>query len=65
MLQPDKREHYVVDRTGEKTAVIVPLAKFDEMVANLKDLALVAERAKEKRVSLHDTRRRLKKDARI
>jgi PHD/YefM family antitoxin component YafN of YafNO toxin-antitoxin module len=44
---------YVTNQAGEKTAVILPLSKFQEMLEDLYDLAAVAERRAEPTI-LHE-----------
>jgi PHD/YefM family antitoxin component YafN of YafNO toxin-antitoxin module len=55
-------EQYVVDPNGKKTAVILSLKRYQELMEDLHDLAVVAERRKERTVSLDEMKRRLKKD---
>ncbi len=56
------QEHYVVDPKGRKTAVILSLKRYRELMEDLHDLAVVAERRKERAISLEEMKRRLKKD---
>ncbi|CAN5580240.1 hypothetical protein BH20ACI3_BH20ACI3_42620 [soil metagenome] len=44
---------YVTNQAGEKTAVILPISEFEELLEDLQDLAAVAERRTEPTVS-HD-----------
>jgi len=44
---------YVTNQAGEKTAVILPIREFEELLEDLQDLAAVAERRTEPTVS-HD-----------
>ena len=44
---------YITNPSGEKTAVILPMVEFQELVEDLADLAAVAERRAEPTVS-HD-----------
>lgn len=44
---------YVINEAGEKTAIILPIQEFQEIIEDLEDLAAVAERRKELTVS-HD-----------
>ena len=44
---------FVTDGTGRKTAVILPIAEFQELLEDLADLAVAAERRDEPTVS-HD-----------
>jgi PHD/YefM family antitoxin component YafN of YafNO toxin-antitoxin module len=56
------QEQYVVDPKGRKTAVILSLKRCRELMEDLHDLAVIAERCKERSVSLEEVRRRLKED---
>jgi hypothetical protein len=38
---------YVIDATGEKSAVILPIEQFYELLEDLEDLAVLAERKHE------------------
>ena len=44
---------YITNPDGEKTAVIVPIAEFEELLDDVEDLAAVAERRDEPTIS-HD-----------
>jgi PHD/YefM family antitoxin component YafN of YafNO toxin-antitoxin module len=35
---------YVTDSTGEKTAVLLPLAEYEQLMEDLSDLAAIADR---------------------
>jgi PHD/YefM family antitoxin component YafN of YafNO toxin-antitoxin module len=52
----------VVDPKGKKTAVILSLKRYQELMADLHDLAVVAERRKERSISLQEMTRRLRRD---
>jgi len=39
--------NYIIDKKGKKTAVIVPLEEYDELMEDILDLAVVAERREE------------------
>ena len=56
-------EQYVIDTKGKKTGVILSLKRYRQLMEDLHDLAIVAERREEKSVSLEEMKRRLKKDA--
>ena len=56
------REQYVVDSKGRKTAVLLSLERYQKLLEDRHDLAVVAERREEKTISLDDLKRRLKKD---
>lgn len=55
-------EQYVVDSKGNKTAVILSLNRYEQLVEDLHDLAVVAERREEEPISLEKMKRRLQRD---
>ena len=55
-------DQYVVDAKGKKTGVILSLKHYEQMLEDLHDLAVVAERRDEQPVSLNEMKRGLKKD---
>ena len=56
------QERFVTDTKGKRKAVILPLARFQRLLEDLHDLAVVAERRAERPVSYDAVKRRLKKD---
>ena len=55
------KEQFVVDAEGKKTGVILPLDRYQKLIEDLHDLAIVAERRTEKSISLDEMKHRLKK----
>ena len=55
-------EQYVVDAKGNKTGVILPVERYEQLMEDLHDLAVVAERRDEEPISLEEMKRRLKRD---
>jgi hypothetical protein len=55
-------EQYVVDPSGKTTAVILSLKRYQKLMEDLHDLAVVAERRKERTISLDEMKRRLKRN---
>ncbi|MGH2568744.1 MAG: hypothetical protein ACRDGA_10415 [Bacteroidota bacterium] len=53
---------YVVDEKGEKTAVILPIEKYQELLEDLEDLAVIASRKAEPTYGWEDLKKKLKKD---
>ena len=53
---------YVTNQAGEKTAVILPIDKFEQLLEDLGDLAAVAERRNEPTVSHSELLTELKRD---
>ena len=59
---PALDEKFVVDTKGKKTAVILPIEKYERLLEDLHDLAVVAERRDEKAISFTEMMKRLHKD---
>ena len=56
------QEQFVVDKKGKKAAVIIPVKEYNQLIEDLHDLAVVAERRSEKTISFSEMKKRLKKD---
>ena len=56
------QEQYVVDAKGHKKGVILSLKRYQQLMEDLHDLAVVAERREEPTISLDELKRRLKND---
>ena len=50
-------EHYVTNPQGRKTGVILSLKRYQQMLEDLHDLAVVAEHREEKPVSLEEMKK--------
>jgi len=46
-----RHPHYVTDSVGRQTGVILPIGEYDELLQDLADLAIVAERRAEPTLS--------------
>lgn len=53
---------YITDEAGKKTAVILPIEEFEELLEDLEDLAILAERRDEPTLSFEEVKERLKRD---
>ena len=53
---------YVTNQTGEKTAVILSIEKFQELLEDINDLAAIAERRGESTTSHDELIAELKRD---
>ncbi len=53
------REQFVHDTEGRRTAVILPIREYEQLLEDLHDLAVIAERREEKPISLDEMKRRL------
>ncbi|TYQ28404.1 type II toxin-antitoxin system Phd/YefM family antitoxin [Pseudanabaena sp. UWO311] len=59
-LAPDlSQEQYIVDVNGNKTAVILSIELYEQMLEDIHDLAIVAERRSEPSISLAEMKKRL------
>ncbi len=53
------QEQYVVNEKGQKTAVLLPFKEYEELLEDLHDLAIIAERRDEPTVSFEALKKRL------
>ncbi len=53
---------FITDENGKKTAVILPIEEFEELLEDLEDLAVMAERREEPAISFEEVMERLKHD---
>ena len=62
-----ERSHrkYIVDDTGKKTAVVLSLEEYEELIEDIHDLAVIAERRDEPTISFDELKKRLKTDGLI
>ena len=65
VLQESSSVQFVTNSAGEKTAVIVPLADYQELLEDLSDLAAIAERRDEPTVSHDELLSELKRDGHL
>ncbi len=56
------QEQYIIDGKGKKTAVILPVEEYEELLEDLHDLAVIAERRDEPTVSFEELKKRLQAD---
>ena len=52
-------EQFIVDESGRKKAVILPIEDYEELLEDLHDLAVIAERKDEPAVSFNEIKKRL------
>jgi len=58
----DLQAQYITDEKGKKTAVILPIEEFEELLEDLQDLAVLAERRDEPTIPHEEIVARLKRD---
>jgi PHD/YefM family antitoxin component YafN of YafNO toxin-antitoxin module len=56
------REQYVIDEKGQKTAVIIPFEDYEQLLEDIHDLAIIAERRDEPTIAFEELKKKLKKD---
>jgi len=53
-------EQFITDKSGQKISVILPIQEYEELLEDLKDLAIVAELKNEPTVPLDEVIAKLK-----
>ena len=53
---------YVVNEKGQKTAVILPVEEYEELLEDIHDLAIIAERRDEPTITFEELKKKLRKD---
>ena len=56
---------YVTNESGEKVAVILPIEKFEELLEDIEDLAVLAKRRDESTIPHNEVIAKLKRDGRL
>ena len=60
-----KTEQFITDESGNRTAVVLPLEEYEELLEDIHDLAVIAERKDEPSISLEELQKKLKADGLI
>lgn len=53
------KAQYLVDENGQKTAVVLPVEKYEELLEDIHDLAVIAERKDESSTGFDELNKRL------
>jgi len=53
---------YIVDEQGRKTAILLPIEEYEELLQDIHDLSVIAERQDEHTVSQKELKTALKED---
>jgi PHD/YefM family antitoxin component YafN of YafNO toxin-antitoxin module len=64
MKSLDPKAEYIV-KNGKPTAVVLPIAEYQELLEDLHDLAVIARRKDEPVIPLAEVKRRLKRNGRV
>ncbi len=58
----DKKHRFIVDDQGRRTEVVLPLREYQELLEDLHDLAVVAERRDEPSIPIEELKEKLRAD---
>ena len=58
----DLQAQYITDEKGKKTAVILPIEEFEELLEDIEDLAVLLERRDEPAIPFDEVIAKLKQD---
>lgn len=61
----DLNPQFITNEAGEKISVVLPISKFQELLEDIEDLAVVAERREEPTISHEALLTELKRDGLI
>ncbi|MBC8205018.1 hypothetical protein ISS30_09485 [bacterium] len=53
---------FIVDREGKKTAAVIPIEEYEELIEDLHDLAIIAERRDEASITFDELKETLRND---
>ena len=56
------QEQFIVNKKGERKAVVLPIREYEELLEDLRDLAIIAQRRDESTITFDELKKRLKKD---
>jgi len=63
-VQQKEKRKYVVTETGEKTGVLLSVEEYEELLEDLEDLAVIAERKDQPSIPLEVVKKRLQRKRR-
>lgn len=59
------KTNYITDKNGNRVSVILPLPEFEELLEDIQDLAVAAERKEESTLTHEDVIKELREDGTI
>ncbi|MFC1483216.1 hypothetical protein ACFL56_03040 [Candidatus Margulisiibacteriota bacterium] len=68
MKKPRKKKYkheYITDEKGKKIAVVLPIEHYSELMEDLQDLAVIAERKDSKTIPYSEFLKKLKRNGKI
>jgi len=57
----NKKDQFITDQKGNKIAIVVSIKEYDELIDDLHDLKIIAERKSEENISLEEMKNELSK----
>lgn len=57
-----RKARYLVDESGQKTDVVLPVEEYEDLLEDIHDLAVIAERKDEPTTSFEELKKRLEAD---
>ncbi|WXG47142.1 MAG: hypothetical protein WED05_10865 [Candidatus Atabeyarchaeum deiterrae] len=61
-MKKEVDDRYIVNEEGQRKAIILPIEEYEELLEDLHDLAVIAERRDEPTVSFGELKEKLKED---
>ena len=55
-------ERYMVDERGRRTAVVLPIEEYEELLQDIHDLSIIAERRDESTIGSEELKKTLRED---
>ncbi|MCH7886937.1 MAG: type II toxin-antitoxin system Phd/YefM family antitoxin [Candidatus Marinimicrobia bacterium] len=55
-----EQERYIIDESGNKTDVVIPVNEYEGLMEDLHDLAIIAERRDEDTIDFSELKKRLR-----
>ncbi|NKQ38444.1 MAG: hypothetical protein HF967_03030 [Methanosarcinales archaeon] len=56
------QEQYIINEMGQKTAVVIPIKEYEELIEDIHDITIITERQDESAITLEEIKYKLKKD---
>ncbi len=56
------KTQYLVDERGQRTAIVLPVDEYEDLLEDIHDLAVIAERKDESIISFDKLKKRLESD---
>ena len=61
-MHENSKGQYIVDEQGRRTAILLPIEEYEELLQDIHDLSVIAERQDEPTVGNEEVKKALKND---